>query len=68
MTRVRPAMWPHQPPPQALHFLRRRGGRETRLTGDAPQGTMGRVQTAPSRLPLRAHFHRERERRLDTRQ
>ena len=44
-----------------------------RVTGDEPQGTMGRVQTAgeapsrplsPSRLPLRAH----RERRLGTRQ
>ena len=34
-----------------------------RVTGDEPQGTMGRVQTA-SRLPLRAH----RERRLGTRQ
>ena len=36
-----------------------------RVTGDTPQGTMGRVQTlSPSRLPLRAH----RERRLGTRQ
>ena len=44
-----------------------------RVTGDTPQGTMGRVQTAgeatsrplsPSRLPLRAY----RERRLGTRQ
>ena len=34
-----------------------------RVTGDTPQGTMGRVQS-PSRLPLRAH----RERRLGTRQ
>ena len=38
------------------------------VTGDTPQGTMGRVQTSrplsPSRLPLRAH----RERRLGTRQ
>ena len=59
-----------QPPPQALRFSHRRGERETRVTGDEPQGTMGRVQTAgeapsrplsPSRLPLRAHFHRERE-------
>ena len=41
-----------------------------RVTGDEPQGTMGRVQTAgeatsrplsPSRLPLRAHFHRKRD-------
>ena len=35
-----------QPPPQALHFSRRRGERETRVTGDEPQGTMGKVQTA----------------------
>ena len=56
-----------QPPPQALRFSHRRGECETRVTGDEPQGTMGRVQTAgeapsrplsPSRLPLRAHFHR----------
>ena len=41
------------------------------MTGDEPQGYMGRVQTAgeapsrplsSSRLPLRVHFHRERER------
>ena len=40
------------------------------VTGDEPQGTMGRVQTAgeatsrplsPSRLPLRAHFHQKRD-------
>ena len=30
-----------------------------RVTGESPQGTMGRV--SPSRLPMRAHFHRERE-------
>ena len=40
-----------------------------RVTGDEPQGTMERVQTArplsPSRLPLRARF---KERRLGTRQ
>ena len=54
-----------QPPPQALRFLQSRGA-----TGDEPQGTIGRVQTAgkatsrplsPSRLPLRVHFHRERD-------
>ena len=33
-------------PPQALRFSRGRGERETRVTGDEPQGTMGRVQTA----------------------
>ena len=32
---------PHQPPPQALCFSQGRGA-----TGDEPQGTMGRVQTA----------------------
>ena len=41
-----------------------------RVTGDEPQGTMGRVQTAgeatsrplsPSRLPLRPHFHQKRD-------
>ena len=31
-----------------------------RVTGDEPQGTMGRAQT-PSRLPLRAHFHQKRD-------
>ena len=60
----------NQPPPQALRFSHRRGERETRVTGDEPQGTMGRVQTAgeatsrpssPFRLPLRAHFFIERE-------
>ena len=55
---------PGQPPPPALRFSHRRGERETRVTGDEPQGTMGRVQTSrplsPSRLPLRAHFHRQR--------
>ena len=59
-----------QPPLQALHFSHGRGERETRVTGDEPQGTMGRVQTAgeapsrplsPSRLPLRAHFHQKRD-------
>ena len=29
------------------------------MTGDEPQGTMGRV--IPSRLPLRAHFHQKRD-------
>ena len=41
-----------------------------RVTGDEPQGTMGRIQMAgealsrplsPSRLPLNARFHRERD-------
>ena len=52
-------MYQPQPPPQALRFSHGRGERETRVTGDEPQGTM-----SPSRLPLRAH----RERRLGTRQ
>ena len=33
-------------PPQALRVSRRRGERETQVTGYEPQGTMGRVQTA----------------------
>ena len=45
-----------QPPPQALRFSHCRGERETRVTGDKPQGTMGRVQT-----PSRVHFHRKRD-------
>ena len=64
-----PLARPRQPPPQALRFSHGRGERETRVTGDEPQGTMGRVQTAgeacrplsPSRLPLRAHFHQKRD-------
>ena len=52
-----------QPPPQAEVSPRQ-------VTGDEPQGTMGRVQTAgkapsrplsPSRLPLRTHFHQKRD-------
>ena len=35
-----------QPRPQALRFSHGRGERETRVTGDEPQGTMGRVQKA----------------------
>ena len=61
----------YQPPPQALRFAHGRGERETRVTGDEPQGTMGRVQTAgeaPSR-PLSSSFARtSKERRLGTRQ
>ena len=51
-------LWTPQPPPQALRFSHGRGERETRVTGDEPQGTMGRVQT-PSQLPLRAHRKRD---------
>ena len=32
-----------QPPPQALRFSHRKGKHETRVTGDEPLGTMGRV-------------------------
>ena len=55
-----------QPPPQALRFSHGRGERETRVTGDEPQGTMGRVQTA-GLLPAFLCAHIE-ERRLGTRQ
>ena len=52
----------YQPPPQTLRFSHGRGERETRVTGDEPQGTLGRVQTFfSSRLPLRVHFHRKRD-------
>ena len=37
---------PGQPPPQALRFSHGRGESETRVTGDEPQATMGRVQKA----------------------
>ena len=52
----------HLPPPQALRFSHGRGERETRVTGDEPQGTMGRVQTAGD-LPafLCAHIFIKRE-------
>ena len=40
-----------QPSPQALRFLHGTGERETRVTGDEPQGTMGRVQAAGYPLP-----------------
>ena len=49
-----------QPPPQALRFSHRRGERETRVTGDEPQGTM-----VP---PSFARTFSSRERRLGTRQ
>ena len=59
------------PPLWAVRFSHR-GEREMRVTGDETQGTMGRRDTSnpffPSRLPSRASFHRERERRLGTRQ
>ena len=40
-----------QPSPQALRFSHGRGEREMRVTGDEPQGTMGRVQTGGCPLP-----------------
>ena len=56
---------PHQPPPQGLCFSQ---GREA--TGDEPQGTMGRVQTAGvvSFPPSFARTFSSRERGLGTRQ
>ena len=42
-----------QPPPQALPFWHGRGERETRVTGDEPQGTMGRLRLG-TRQELRA--------------
>ena len=59
-----------QPPPQALRFSHGRGERETRVTGDEPQGTKGRVQTAGEARGLLPAFlcaHIE-ERRLGARQ
>ena len=52
-----------QPPPQALCFSHCRGERETRVTSDEPQGTMGRY-----RLPSFARTFSSRESRLGTRQ
>ena len=61
----------HQPPDRELPFLHR-GERETRVTGDEEQGTMGRRKMrgeatsrpfSPSRLPLRANFPREKDHR-----
>ena len=52
-------------------MVSQRGERKTRVTGDNAQGTTGKVKKgglvpsrpfSPSRLPLRANFHRERER------
>jgi len=42
--------------PQALRFSHGRGERETRVTGEEPQGTMGRVQTAGKARCLRPAF------------
>ena len=42
-----------QPPPQALRFSHGRGERETRVTGDQPQGTMGTVQPSFARTSKR---------------
>ena len=38
--------WFLQPPPQALRFSHGKGERETRVTGDEPQGTMGSLLPA----------------------
>ena len=45
---------PDQPAPQALRFLHGRSERETLMTGDEPQGTMGRVH--PGCLPFTKIF------------
>ena len=45
---------PDQPAPQALRFLHGRSERETLMTGDEPQGTMGRVN--PGCLPFTKIF------------
>ena len=54
-----------QPPLRALRFSHGRGERETRVTGDEPQGTMGRVQTAGearlARCLLPAHIFIKRQ-------
>ena len=60
---------PFKPPPQALRFSHGRGERETRMTDDEPQGTMGRVrkegEARLARCPLPtflcAHIFIERE-------
>ena len=43
-----------QPTMRKTKRLRRRGERETRVTGDEPHGTMGRVQTA-GEAPVRSY-------------
>ena len=45
---------PDQPAPQALRFLHGRSERETLMTGDEPQGAMGRVN--PGCLPFTKIF------------
>ena len=50
-----------QPPPQALPFSHGRGQRETRVTGDEPQGTMGRLRLG-TRQELRANVYLYNER------
>ena len=49
-------------------FFYGRGERETRVTGDEPQGTMGRVQKGVSFPPSFARTFSSKERRLGTRQ
>ena len=52
-----------QPPPQALRFSHGRGERETRVTGDEPQGTMEKgTDTFPP-----SFARTSKERRLGTR-
>ena len=58
----------NQLPPQALRFSHRRGERETRVTGDEPEETMGRVARPVSFPPSFAFTFSSRERRVGTRQ
>ena len=57
-----------------FRMVSHRGGRETRVTGDEAQGTMGRVKTGGARFLLptflcaQIFIEREREKRLGTRQ
>ena len=51
----------NQLPPQALRFSHRRGKRETRVTGDEPQETMGRVAHCLLPAFLCVHIFIERE-------
>ena len=52
----------NQLPPQALRFSHRRGERETRVTGDEPEETMGRVARCLLPAFLCVHIFIERER------
>ena len=51
----------NQLPPQALRFSHRRGERETRVTGDEPEETMGRVTRCLLPAFLCVHIFIERK-------